>query len=236
MSDNFINGQRLGKFLSFGLSNTGAVPAELWNTLLKLYETQESEQHLQGFLQEADLEVIIDRKNQWFTLMPGSKDSVFRMKADDIRAKLKEGGKAAFFAYANMAVIATFYPSKFALSTRQFTEVKPESVYAVIDKMAEYVEMKKGYQKEPADEHMIAVGTEFVEMQRTKDGKGMHPNFQEFYVLAALRSLVEGKWIKEEKTGFVPLDRFATMVHTRLNTGSFALSVLLERFYDHYEE
>jgi hypothetical protein len=236
MNGDTRTGHRIGELLSIGLHNTGKVSAEAWATLLKVRSDRETAELLEDVLEGADLEIVVDHKNQWFTLMPRSKDSVFRMRGEDVRAKLKDGGKQAFFAYAIMAVIATFYPSRFALNNRQHSDIRPETVYATIDKMAEYVEVRRQYQKDDADLQMIAVATEFSEMQRIKDGKGLHPNFQEFYVLAALKTLADEKWIKEEKSGYQPRDRFANMIASRLQKDSFAMSALLKQYFDHFEE
>lgn len=228
-------GELLGKIFSVGLHNSGKVPADLWEAMLKLRGSTEHAPLFDGFLAGADLDLIVDHKTQWFTLMPRSKDSMFRMRGEDIRAKLKDG-RQAYFAYAMMAVIASFYPTKYALNQGQFTEVRLDTVYATLDKMAEFARDMKGYNTEEGVDHLIGIAQEFNDMGRTQDGKGLNASFQEFYVLTALKTLAEEKWIKEEGNGYVPRNRFANMIRVRMQERNFLMGTLLDLYLDYYED
>lgn len=234
MDDTHVLGLALGRVINFGMSGSPKVPQDVWEALV-LLKKPENVGCLDGFLEASDLQLLIDTKTNWFAIMPGSPNSPYRIRNEEIRSKLSTGAKQAFFAYALMGVIATFYPTRYALNTGQFNEIRLEDVYDTLDKMKDFAEAQRGFKNDDAVTNMMAISKEFSDLQKTENGKGTNPRFQEYYVLTALKALVEQRLIKEEKSSYLPRERFAFMISKRLGNENFAMPHLIALYHDHLE-
>jgi hypothetical protein len=235
MRDNDHLGADLGRVTkwAFAQRNKSKVPVDVWMSFNRL-RTIDGGLPFEKFLEEMGLDVLYDIPGNWFVFLPAGSDSEFRLKNEDIRSRLTSG-KSSLFSFALIAVAATFYPTKMALSSRQIIEITPEKVYATARRFASYVEEARSRRVNPEDTKFDAVVTEFTDMPET-DGKTTKSSFQEYYVLTALKTYEEYGWVKQERTGWLPREQFALVCNQRLNEESHAMAALLTSYYDHYTD
>jgi hypothetical protein len=210
------------------------VPTEVWSAFNRL-RSLEGGQPFASYLEEMDLNILYDIPKNWFVFLPSGTQSEFRVKNEDLRSRMTHG-KSSFFSFALIAVMATFYPTRMALSSNQINEITLEKVYATIKRFASYVADMKGYTSVEAEDLFYTVVDEFTDMPETENGKTGKSGFQEYYVNAALKTLEDQGWVKAEKNGWLPREQMALVCNHRLNENSFAMANLLECFYDYYIE
>lgn len=224
----------VGKVLDHGLFNRAKVPSEVWEAYSRVI-AEDGGHGLKNLLENMGLELIISRQKAWFTLMPQDKDSKFRIKTSDVTTTLEKGtNRSAHFAYALLAVVGSFFPTRYALNNNQINEVNFDTVFGIVDKMTDFIKASSNMDDEKSL-RVLSTAQSFSLMPKVNEGKPTNSSLQDYYIRRALKELEDAKWVKLNGSKWLPTEHFSLICQKRLQNDGFAMADLLNSYYDSLE-
>lgn len=226
--------KNLAVVLKAGLSKDERSMAESVRAYAALTANAELKAATNAFYEEAGLMVLQNPGKSRLYIVPTDADSIFSMKMADVRKNLKTDADSALLAFAYLLVISTFYPTRYALNKGELHGITVEDVYATGSRIVKLAAVDR---QEYGESQSASIAELWADMSVSDNGKGTKKNFQEYYVVAALRSLTDNKMVrqKESEGQWYPTDRLAAIAVQRFDDRSTLAAIMADTLHDQNE-